>query len=870
MKTICGIPAKSWLYSLAIALVVISLLFSPLAGLGSRAFAEGNESVTLPTGADSVDLARITTSEPVASPVLQPSESPQGNDSIVPQITPTQEPAPTLTETPTPENPEGALPIISNAPLVISGVQVTNVDTTWATIVWMTNELADTVVDYGISTALGLTISNAGLTTEHSILLSGLEPGVIYYYEVQSTDYSSNTVTDNNGGIYYSFTTPVSDTTGEAQAAEPQPSEPQKVEPRKATALVSPDKDVEIKSPSGKITLNIPAGAASENLRVDFTELTPGSSTGMGIVHLFELNAYAVDRKDAAVSKFDRELQITIKYTPEDLAWLDVDSLRLCYLDEKAERWIPVESSRYDKETMTLTATINHFSIYGDQATPTISGPGRITDAQVSLSSGAATYSYPIEVPPGPGGFQPKVELTYNSNIVNEMKDKRDVGSWVGIGWSLDLGGITWDEKAQRYYLNINGVSSELCMDTNNCSGYGYSVYGDGVYHTLHESFYKITRQSDTWHVYAPDGTYYRFGSSLNSRRYQEICTGAGCYYIYYRWDLDYAQDVYGNSYSISYFQDGQPYFYENPMLIRSAYPQLITYGNVQIQFNIGFNLYNGHLILRADNPQSYGYHNAPSVVENGWLNSIETRVGGVRVHKYNFSYNTTPAYLYIDPSDPWHWNDMYYAGNHTLQAVQEIGTDGSSVLPAMTFTYTGLQNYFHDASAGYWQGNPGNPASIWWPYLTNIDNGYGGTVSFSYTQIPSNTADDIWTRQVVTTKTINPGNGALQTYQYTYSGNPQYIVLSCPTLLYGNVIEFRGFSGVRETDASGNYIIHSYFTTGNISSECLTVKNIAPIGTIPVTTWLKELSMIGAIDISLVYLAAHVRAAPILLTSRQ
>ena len=754
MKKLFGASHASWLYPLTIALVVLSLLFSPLAGLGSISRAQDNGSIVPQIATDLGNLSE-----------------------------PTQ--------------------VIPNVPPVISGVQVTNITETSATIVWSTDKPADTVVNYGTSTDLGLTISDAGLTTDHSILLSGLKPGVTYHYEVQSTDYSLNTVTDNNDGIYYSLTTSLSDTTSKAPAVEPQTSEPQKIVPPKTTALVSPDKDVELKSPSGKIALNLPAGAASENLRVDFTELTPWGSTGMKIINQFDLNAYAVDRADAAVSEFNKELQITIKHSPGDLAGLDVNSLRLFYFDEANKQWVPVPSSKYDNETMVLTATVNHFSQYGEQANPTISGPGRITDAQVSLSQGTATFSYPIEVPPGPGGFQPKIELTYNSGVADEMKNKRAVGSWVGIGWTLDLGGIVYDQDSDKYYLNVNGVSSQLVKDKS------------GVYHTVRESFYKITRDGQTWHVYGPDGTYYRFGNTTNSQRY--FNTGGP----YYRWDLDYVRDTNGNYFTVTYLQTITGY------TVRSAYPQLVTYdfGHAQIYFDIGIGYDPTWGNLRADNPKGTSSYPPPSVVENCWLNYIETRIDGTRVHKYVFTYNTTPSYISYDYGGSY---PIYYSGNHTLTSITEVGADGSSALPATTFTYTGLQTYLHVTSQPDYVGNPGNPASFYWPHLTAINNGYGGNVSFSYTQIPGNTTNDIWTREVVATKTVNPGIGPSQTYQYTYSGNPQYTVLQPwnNTDLWHS--EYRGFGQVRETDAAGNYVQHYYYTTGAMRDEYLTGKESA------------------------------------------
>ncbi len=90
-------------------------------------------------------------------------------------------------------------------PPVISNVSV-NATATTATITWTTNEPADSVVNYGNSTLLGSTASNAALVVNHSITLTGLTPDTTYYFEVQSTDVAGNTAVDNNG-LYYNFTT---------------------------------------------------------------------------------------------------------------------------------------------------------------------------------------------------------------------------------------------------------------------------------------------------------------------------------------------------------------------------------------------------------------------------------------------------------------------------------------------------------------------------------------------------------------------------------------------------------------------------------------------------------------------------------------
>jgi len=100
-----------------------------------------------------------------------------------------------------------------NTPPVISNVASSEITSSSAKITWDTDELSDSVVNYGTTTALGSTESDATMVTSHSITLTELSASTTYYYEVQSTDASSNTAVDDNNGSYYTFTTTTPDTT---------------------------------------------------------------------------------------------------------------------------------------------------------------------------------------------------------------------------------------------------------------------------------------------------------------------------------------------------------------------------------------------------------------------------------------------------------------------------------------------------------------------------------------------------------------------------------------------------------------------------------------------------------------------------------
>jgi hypothetical protein len=78
-------------------------------------------------------------------------------------------------------------------PPVISEVQVGSINGDSATITWNTNELADSQVEYGLTTAYGSLGSLDTLrVTNHSAGLSGLAANSTYHYRVKSKDAAGN------------------------------------------------------------------------------------------------------------------------------------------------------------------------------------------------------------------------------------------------------------------------------------------------------------------------------------------------------------------------------------------------------------------------------------------------------------------------------------------------------------------------------------------------------------------------------------------------------------------------------------------------------------------------------------------------------
>lgn len=96
-------------------------------------------------------------------------------------------------------------------PPVISNVQaVPAPDGLSATISWDTDELANSLVQYGTNAGnLNGSVSGAAFVLGHSLVISGLIPGTTYYYRVTSTDPGNNTDIEPQPPGTLSFTMPV-------------------------------------------------------------------------------------------------------------------------------------------------------------------------------------------------------------------------------------------------------------------------------------------------------------------------------------------------------------------------------------------------------------------------------------------------------------------------------------------------------------------------------------------------------------------------------------------------------------------------------------------------------------------------------------
>jgi len=415
---------------------------------------------------------------------------------------------------------------------------------------------------------------------------------------------------------------------------------------------------------------------------------------------------------------FSKELSISISYADLEVPQESEGDLHLYWYNPEIKEWEAL-ASRVDKETKTLVAYTDHFTVFDMDVNNWQSSHLPTVDSfQVSSFTGAANYSLPIEVPPGPGGFQPSLSLNYNSQVVDQSTLNTQA-SWVGMGWSLDSGSMELDGHGTNsgaddtYLLSVGGVSTRVVRDPN------------GAYHAADENFWQITPNSstDSWTVKDKQGNTYTFAHTSSFPEQLDNCGGYSL--KNFRWSLTKAQNIFGQEILYTYQNDTRSVriFSEGattcvgsavPGAVTATYPSTITYGRYAIWFDRGAE---GGVPNRADytswwdNPapntgfhafEKYRLQNVYVLQDaNGDGTTFETVV-----RRYAFDYAANTDSDIIFPGYTWS------AGGKTttLKSVQQYGVGGGGTpLPATTFTYG---DNLH---------------------LTRADNGYGGAVEFDY-----------------------------------------------------------------------------------------------------------------------------------------
>ncbi|WP_462163193.1 SpvB/TcaC N-terminal domain-containing protein [Pseudoalteromonas xiamenensis] len=293
----------------------------------------------------------------------------------------------------------------------------------------------------------------------------------------------------------------------------------------------------------------------------------------------------------------------------------------------------------------------------GTEQNPVPDNTGAV-QGNASVSGGAASYSIPIQLPPGRANFQPQVALTYSSRTGNGI---------AGVGWSIS-GGSSISRCASTYAQdgftqNPNySTQDKLCLDGQRLiltSG----TYGtqNAEYRTEIESLTKVTQldggingSSTSFKVEYADGRVSYYGTNEKSRSVHDGKVQAFSWLIEHSHDateanfIHYEYTLYGN----------------NERLLKRIYytgDSKTSKGNRKVEFSYQ---------TRTDTSFSYIAGGRTDTTQK--LSNIQTFFQDKLVRKYSLTYLT---------------NNSNATGRSLLQEVKEcIGE--TNCLPETTFEW--------------------------------------------------------------------------------------------------------------------------------------------------------------------------------------
>ncbi len=482
------------------------------------------------------------------------------------------------------------------------------------------------------------------------------------------------------------------------------------------------------------------------------TPAAPGLDTPSGLLDPL-LSAIETDRivpLEPVEAQFDQPVEIAVNFDGlADLSTLAADKTPfLVTLDEASGTWVRVPLKSIDRLTNRITAEVTHFSTWGagiGSAFPTNGANILLFDnAYPDLFTGRARYSIPLWTPPGRSGMAPSLTLSYSSGVADGILG--DVqGSWVGMGWNIDA-----VEVARKITTGVcgTGCGSGAYGYENKFlllfNGTGYELIPDGTtpgrYHTKSESFLYIQLHSNNlgnntpaasnatsewWEVVQTDGTRWRLGWTSGSEQlaamkgYPGAATGAWAALGYAgsatdvvasRWRADQVTDTHGNQMIYTYFEETRLVAGTATNYDRASYLSTIAYtshtsGTPAPGYSVVF--------VR----ESRGTNDVPATTTeyDDWdsyrLGRIDVKYGTTVVRKYDLNYQVVS---YSDGGMSW----------QTTKLVSLATTGGTTAAPFVRFAYVDKDNRAANGSA----------SNEWaHPRLESVNNGWGGSVTFTY-----------------------------------------------------------------------------------------------------------------------------------------
>src|SRR3984885_8255160 len=272
--------------------------------------------------------------------------------------------------------------------------------------------------------------------------------------------------------------------------------------------------------------------------------------------------------------------------------------------------------------TAVLAATTGSSGSAGDFSATPLSEAGSWAEGG---ASGAFTYSYPISVPPVPGGLAPQVSLAYNSQAVDGLTSStNNQASWIGDGWDYQPGYIERDYQSCE---QTSAKTGDLCWSSNDTvtlvTGSQDTTLVDDPstgWRAKADNGEKITYKTGTsngtndggyWVITDPDGTSYYFGlnelpgyasgdTATNSAWTVPVyatASGQPCYNATFssshcaqawRWNLDYVTDTHGDAMAMFYNTETNYYAADKATTGSASYVQAGALSKIEYGLRAG------------------------------------------------------------------------------------------------------------------------------------------------------------------------------------------------------------------------------------------------------------------------------------------
>lgn len=292
--------------------------------------------------------------------------------------------------------------------------------------------------------------------------------------------------------------------------------------------------------------------------------------------------------------------------------------------------------------------------------------PGRTAGAFNVSSTGAATYSIPIWVPPGPKGIQPNLAISYNSQSGEDS---------MGPGWSI--AGLPAITRCNKTYAQDSAPAAVALTESD-----GYCLNGN--------------RLILTWGTYGQEGSYYetelRDFSSIRAHAVSGVQNGPGSFEV---WGKDGLIYEYGNSADSRVFATNTSTVRQwllNKVRDRAGNNYVVSYGTgasgstgIGVPMSIAYTptsagastyKYTVSFTYGSDTSQGgteVGYVAGTVIKNTNLLTNITVTNGSTILRKYNFGYQVAPTTV-----------------RARLSTVQECaGSGGTDCLAPTTMTYS-------------------------------------------------------------------------------------------------------------------------------------------------------------------------------------